>query len=201
MRVLFVASLLLAAAVAVTPAGGERQADLLVRHGESIGKVKLGMTLAQVRQVLGRERAVNKREKRGTRGYRYLELDWDYTWWTVGFMRAPGGKYRAVSIGTIQRGQRTPERLGTDSTERDLYSKLAVSCRQVFSRRGAFLQGECVYRRPRGRQTVFVLSRWQDKDDPLGVVRVVQVEVRDALFYRGWPVRIEPRCAPGVPVC
>jgi hypothetical protein len=204
-KVLFVVSLLLVAAVVATPAGGERQADLLVRHGESIGKVKLGMTLLQVRQVLGRERAVNKREKRGTRGYVYLELDWDYLWWTVGFMRAPGGKYRAVSIGTIQQGQRTPERLGPRSTEGEVYGKLRVDCRNVFpakgTRRGNFLHGECVYRRPRGRQTVFVLSRWQDKDDPLGVARVAQVEVRDALFYRGWPVRFEPRCPPGVPVC
>jgi hypothetical protein len=202
MRALVVASVLLVAAAVATPAGGERHADLLVRHGESIGKVKLGMTLAQVRQVLGRERAVNKREKRGTRGYRYLELDWDYTWWTVGFMRAPGGKYRAVSIGTVQKGQRTPERLGTGSTERDLYAKLPVSCRMVSSRRsGNFLHGECVYRRPRGRQTVFVLSRSQDPDDPTGVARVAQVEVRDALFYRGWPVRFDPRCPPGQPVC
>jgi hypothetical protein len=200
-RALFVVSLLLVAAAVATPASGERHADLLVRHGESIGKVKLGMTLPQVRQLLGRERAVNKREKRGTRGYRYLELDWDYTWWTIGFMRAPGGKYRAVSIGTVQHGQRTPERLGTDSTERDLHAKLAVSCRQVFSRRGTFLHGECVYRRPRGRQTVFVLGRVQDKDDPTGVARVAQVEVRDALFYRGWPVRLHPRCPPGQPVC
>jgi hypothetical protein len=201
MRALVVASVLLVAVAVAAPASGERQADLLVRHGESIGKVKLGMTLPQVRELLGRERAVNKREKRGARGYRYLELDWDYTWWTVGFMRAPGGKYRAVSIGTIQKGQRTPERLGSGSTERDLYAKLAVSCRQVFSRRGAFLSGECVYRRSRGRQTVFVLGRMQDKDDPTGVARVAQVEVRDALFYRGWPVRFEPRCPPGQPVC
>jgi hypothetical protein len=189
------------ALVFVAAGGAASEANTVVRHGEAIGRVKLGMTLQQVRSILGPARATNKQEKRGTRGYRYLELDWDYTWWTVGFLRAPGGKYRAVSVGTIQKGQRTPEALGADSTERELYAKLPVSCRQVFSRRGAFLQGECVYRRPRGRQTVFVLSRWQDEDDPPDVTRVVQVEVRDASFYRGWPVRFKARCPPGQPVC
>lgn len=32
---------------------------------------------------------------------------------------------------------------------------------------GNLLHGAYVYRRPGGRQNVFVLSRWQDKDDPL----------------------------------
>jgi hypothetical protein len=68
--VLVFVSVLLVAAAGAAPAGGERQADLLVRHGESIGKVKLGMTLAQVRRMLGPERAMNKREKRGKRAWR-----------------------------------------------------------------------------------------------------------------------------------
>jgi hypothetical protein len=76
-RARLVVSVLVVAAAVATPAGGERQAGLLVRHGESIGKVKLGMTLLQVRHILGRERAVNKRERRGTRGFTYLELDWE----------------------------------------------------------------------------------------------------------------------------
>jgi hypothetical protein len=201
-RALFVVFLLLAATVAATPAGGGRQADLLVRHGESIGKLKLGMTLPQVRELLGPERTVNKREKRGTRGYVYLELDWDYAWWTVGFMRAAGGKYRAVSIGTIQKGQRTSEGFGVGSTATEVARRLDIRCRAVFPRRGEparaasdwrdlVLQLECVYGLPGGRQTVFMLdNKRTGYNDPRS--GIVQVEVRDPLFYRGWPVKLCP---------
>jgi hypothetical protein len=165
-RARLVVSVLVVAAAVATPAGGERQAGLLVRHGESIGKVKLGMTLLQVRHMLGRERAVNKRERRGTRGFgfTYLELDWDYGWWTVGFMRSPrGGVYRVVSIETLQRGQRTPEGLGVGSRESGLQRRLAhLRCRSVYAaRRDVLLHVECVYGAQRERQTAFPFSSWR----------------------------------------
>jgi hypothetical protein len=176
--------------VAVASGGAASRGDLVVRHGESIGKLRLGMTLPQVKSILGAPRGVNKREKRGGRGYVYLELDWDYAWWTVGFMRAPGGKYRAVAIGTIQRGQRTPERLGVGSTDLELARKLDIRCRHVFPAQGGnATQSECVHGRAGRPQTVFVLERWRGDDQR---TRVAQVEVRDPLFYRGWPVKLCP---------
>jgi hypothetical protein len=178
------------------PRRGERQADLLVRHGESIGKLKLGMTLRQARQLLGRERAVNKREKRGKRGHVYLELDWDYGWWTVGFMRHARGAYRAVSIETRQRTQRTREGVGVGSKESRIQRKLAgIRCRSVFAvKRATFLQIECVYGGQRERQTHFLFAPWNTPTP--GDLAVAAVAVRDPGFYRAWPVRLCPATAP-----
>lgn len=196
-----VTSVLVVAAAVAAPAGGERQADLLVRHGASIGKLKLGMTLPEVRQLLGPERAVNKREKRGVRGYVYLELDWDYGWWTVGFIRPPhGGVYRAVSIETVQRGQQTREGLGPGATQSRIQRRLArVKCRTVYTAQTRrLIQLECVYGGQGERQTAFVFVRWSAPvpDDPA----VATVAVRDPDFYRGWRVRFCPAEAAFRPV-
>jgi hypothetical protein len=174
----------------LSPSGGAApEADMRVRHGEAIGSVRLGMTLAQVRRVLGREWVVSKRERRDTRGLRYLELQWDYGWWTVGLMRRPRGEFRAVRIVTVARRQRTPEGLGVGSTARDVRRQLRVSCRFVSSTAtGNFLHTECVYRRTRKRETAFV---FEGQERPDNVRRVAAVEVRDALFYRGWRVRFD----------
>jgi hypothetical protein len=180
---------LLALAVGALPAGAGEERDLLVRHGEGIGKLRLGMTMREVKRVLGSDATVYRKERR-TNGYLYLELGWDYGWWTVGFMRPPRGRYEAVRIGTVSRAQRTPEGLGADSTDRALYGKLrGVFCRFVTTRTWKFMHSECVYRRPTGRQTVFVLSSSGHPDDPPDVARVAQTEVRSLLFYRGWRVR------------
>jgi hypothetical protein len=169
--------------------GAGPKADLRVRHGDAIGPVRLGMTLSQVRRVLGREWAVSKRERRGAKGLRYLELQWDYGWWLVGFMRPASGEFRAVRIGTVARRQRTTERLGVGSTERELRRRLRVSCRRVSGvPTGNFLHTECIYRRSSGRETAFIFSRLESEDN---VRRVSEVEVRDALFYRGWRVRFD----------
>ncbi len=172
------------ALVLAASAGGRGEAEALVRHGESIGELRLGMTLAQVRGLLGPERAVSKRERRGTRGYVYLELDWDYAWWTAGFMRKPGGTFRAVMIGTLNRRQRTPEGVGIGLTKTQLQQRLpGVRCRTEFAVGGAF--DDCVLGRG-GRQTVFVLERWISSRQADPTVRIAGVEVRDPLYYRGW---------------
>jgi hypothetical protein len=172
----------------LSPSGGAGpRADMRVRHGEAIGRVHLGMTLDQVRRVLGPGWVVSKRERRDARGLRYVELQWDYGWWLVGFMRRGNAEFRAVRIGTVARAQRTPERLGVGSTDREVRRQLRVSCRFVSSAvTGNFLHTECIHRRSRGRETAFVLN---PSESPDNLRRVVEVEVRDALFYRGWRVR------------
>jgi hypothetical protein len=187
----------LAVLSAASPGAAGPESDLLVRHGQGIGKLRLGMTLPQVKSLLGAPRAVNKKERRGGRGYVYVELDWDWARWTVGFMRPRGGRYRAVLIGTIQRTQRTPEGLGVGSSDSDLFRKLAdLRCRMVFPASGGSLtHAECVYGRAGGRQTVFIKDKWSGHDDPS--IGIAQVEVRDPLFYRGWPVKLrscDPPC-------
>jgi hypothetical protein len=189
--VLVAAFVLSVAAVGALPAAGERQADLLVRYGDSIGKVKLGMTLPQVRKLLGRERAVSVREKRGRRGYVYLELEWDYAWWMVGFMRPRVGPFKAVMVGTIRRSAKTPEGLRVTSTDSELRRQLPdVRCRSVS---GTSTHVECVHGRPGKRQTVFRVGfEHRNPDDPGLQMRIEAIEVRDPLFYRGWRVTFRP---------
>ena len=87
-----------AAAIAGTVATAASAIELTIHPGVGIGKVKLGMTQAQVQRVLGRDSFVNARE--GT----YTELAWDFASWTVGFK----GR-RAVQVSTS----------GTADEERD----------------------------------------------------------------------------------
>jgi hypothetical protein len=147
-RVLSVAALaIVVAPLVASPTAAGPASDQLVRHGQGIGKLRLGMTIAEVKRILGAPRAQNKREKR-PRGYVYIEQDWDYGWWTVGFLRAPRGEYRAVSIGTVQRSQRTPEGLGVGSRKEELARRLEeLRCWEVQSLPMTFggFTNECVY--------------------------------------------------------
>jgi hypothetical protein len=192
-RVLSVAALaIVVAPLVASPTAAGPASDQLVRHGQGIGKLRLGMTIAEVKRILGAPRAQNKREKR-PRGYVYIEQDWDYGWWTVGFLRAPRGEYRAVSIGTVQRSQRTPEGLGVGSRKEELARRLEeLRCWEVQSLPMTFggFTNECVYGERAGRSTAFIL------DKPGGFFNpykgVVQVEVRAPGFYRGRRVRLCP---------
>jgi hypothetical protein len=124
-------------------------ATALIRPGVGIGKVRLGMTQAQVRRVLGPHTVVNVRERRF--GLRYLELAYDYSAYTVGFFGAPG-KLRVVSVATSLRRERTRNGLGPGTSLRALRRALrGERCRRgsvvtfvgyrtecsVFSRSGA----------------------------------------------------------------
>jgi hypothetical protein len=173
----------------VSPASADQE---LVRHRLAIGQIRLGMSVPQVRRLLGTPRAVT-REQRGRNVY--TEYDWDYGWWTVGFAKPPGGSFRAVMVGTVQRSQRTPERLGAGSTRAQLADRLpGTRCRSVQPVGGSRLHelGECVYGGHARRQTVFVFNltftgwHWSPQ------ARIVEVQVRHPLFYAGWKVRFEP---------
>ena len=181
---------LLGAIAALVLAASASADEEVVRHGRSIGKVQLGMSLAQVRGLLGRERAVNIRERRGTLGYVCLELDWDYGWWTVGFMRRGKAPFEAVLIGTGQRVQRTPEGFGLGTYRDQLRRRLAARCREVVTPRGAIRDQECVHGDTGRPQTVFVLDTYIHLGE--NDLRVRYVEVRDPLFYLGWRVRFRP---------
>jgi hypothetical protein len=171
------------------PASADRQ---LVRHRPAIGKVRLGMSVAEVRRLLGPPRSTT-RELRGRNDY--VEHDWDDGWWTVGFAKPPGGGFRAVMVGTVQRAQRTPEGLGPGATRRDVKARLpATFCRNVQPVDGSRLNevGECVYGGRSQRQTVFVFNLTFTGWHLTPQTRIVEVQVRDPLFYAGWKVRFEP---------
>jgi hypothetical protein len=108
----------LAPILAIGPATAAQYRDALVRPGRGIGKIVLGMTREQVGATLGRPRAVSKRRRLGF-GAQYLELQWGYAAWTVGFEGRPVA-LRVVKVATTLRGQRTRTNLGTGSRIRDI---------------------------------------------------------------------------------
>jgi hypothetical protein len=72
--------------------------------GVGIGKLKLGMTVKQVKKVLGRPQLVN--ERKGA----YVEYAWAFGSWTVGFQSG-----KAVQISTTQTSQKTTTGVGLKS--------------------------------------------------------------------------------------
>jgi hypothetical protein len=117
--------------LALSPAGSAApERNEVIRMGNGIGKVRLGMTLPQVRRAFGPHRVVYRRLDFGARG-RYIELGWELpgrvAWepvvWNVGFRSTSRrGPLRVTRIGTDARSQRTPQGLGVGSRLRALVS-------------------------------------------------------------------------------
>jgi hypothetical protein len=178
----------LAAGASGAPGDGDR-----IRHGLGIGRVKLGMTYAEVRRVLGGPQTVDRRERLRD-GRRYVEFSWDFGWWTVGFLGRPG-KLRVALVQTANRSERTVEGLGVGSRERAVRSALRVRCAEVSERParsgvGPF-ERRCTYASHRGRETAFVLGHqaglppwnWNQNEQ---VVTAVRVHLRAADYcFRG----------------
>ena len=94
-----------AAAAANAPDVQER-----IVPGQSIGKIELGMTLAQVKRVLGPPESVIERERRAFGGD-WIEYSWNFTEWRIGFVLEDGVQ-RAVAIRSRVRTERTREGVG-----------------------------------------------------------------------------------------
>jgi hypothetical protein len=82
-------------------ASGASAMEETIYPGVGIGKVKLGMTRAQVVRALGKDYVVDES------GSSYTELGWNFSSWTV---RLRDG--RAVEVGTVLHSQRTTKRVG-----------------------------------------------------------------------------------------
>jgi hypothetical protein len=89
---------------AASLASGASALESTIIRGVGIGKVKVGMTRAQVERILGKDSLVNDREQVGTAPD--MELGWNFSSWTVGFLKQRG-TYRVAQVGTTLRGQRT----------------------------------------------------------------------------------------------
>jgi hypothetical protein len=98
LRPLWLLALLVVAAIVATDASA---LGVRIFPGGGRGKVKLGMTRAQVVRTLGKDYVVNEK------GSSYTELGWNFSSWTVRFRDG-----RAVEVGTALRGQRTTKRVG-----------------------------------------------------------------------------------------
>jgi hypothetical protein len=120
----------LVAVLALSPAGAAaHERNQVIRIGQGIGKIQLGMTIPRVRRALGGPHlVVYRRHNFGARG-RYLELGWELpgrtSWepvlWQVGFRSwSRRGALRAVRISTTARRERTRRGIGMGSRIRDI---------------------------------------------------------------------------------
>jgi hypothetical protein len=104
-----------AAGLALTAGAGATESTIY--PGVGIGKVKLGMTRAQVQRVLGKDATLNDRATYD--GKHYVELGWNYSTWSVAFAQT-GGSLRVVQVATTLRSQRTPAKIGIGTAWRPL---------------------------------------------------------------------------------
>lgn len=98
-------------------ASGSTQRDALIRPGVGIGKVRLGMTLAQVRAAWGRPQAVTVRTQK--RGGRVVELQYDFAAY-VATLSGLARHERVVAVGTTLAKERLAQGVGVGSPERRL---------------------------------------------------------------------------------
>ncbi len=136
--------------VAGVAALGASAMEDTISPGVGIGKVKLGMTKAQVLRALGKDYVVNETNPT------YTELVWNFSSWTV---RLRSG--RAVEVGTALQSQKTTKRVGPGT----LWLKLVKAypggaC--TFADVQVSLDGTLEYlvAHKGGTQTLFTLHPW-----------------------------------------
>ena len=98
-------------------AAAATQRDSLIRPGVGIGKVKLGMTIAQVRAAWGPARARTLETQ--PRGSREIELQYDFAAYTVRLVGRPK-RERVVSVATTLRREKTHQGVGVGPFEQRL---------------------------------------------------------------------------------
>jgi hypothetical protein len=167
--------------VAAGSADGSSSSALVIRPGVSIGQIRIGMTLTQVKRTLGRPYLVSRHEERGF-GIRYVEYQWASASWRVGFLGRVG-EQRAVRIGTTVRSQRTPEGIGVGSTTKDLARRYGprVSCvdrDRLRPQPGSWI----VLRGPGSSMTAF----WLTKANGNGYEPHVRPMVGEVIVQQAW---------------
>ena len=155
--------------------------------GVGIGKVKLGMTVAQVKHSLGRGYLVNSRDNG------YLELGWNFGSWTVGFE-----SNRVVLVSTTIRAQRTKAGAGPGALWlRVLHAYPGGRC--TFKLVNYFWRVEYLVPHRGGTQTLFVFRDvFNRAKGKLTGYSVLEVSVRTPYerlpeFAPGW----RDQCATG----
>jgi hypothetical protein len=179
-----------AAGLAAGSAGAAPSRDTLIRPGQGIGKVSIGMTEAQVRARLGRPGAM--RTRRVGFGSTFVELQYDDGYFWVGLLGRPG-RMRVHSVGTIQEFQRTPQGFGVGTRETRLAREYGarMRCDRLWINDNfspAFVGNrwrDCVVNRGSGAETVFVTALprhvrrvFVEPGDWRGLASVIEVRVR-----------------------
>jgi hypothetical protein len=177
------------ALVLATSTGASTQRDALIRPGVGIGKVRLGMTLAQVRAAWGRPYAVQITPHQ--RGARTIELQYDFAAYVVTLVGLPR-RERVVAVATTLAKERLRQDVGVGSLELRLLrvfrgelhcDRLPVSpeTRSIYA--GA--RRRCTLGDREGRHTVFTSwlhprYPWDNRpvEDWARQARVMEVQVR-----------------------
>jgi hypothetical protein len=151
--------------VGVTAAGAVPEAPTLIRPAVGIGKLRLGMTVQQVRRAMGKPRFVVQR--RGAFGIRTVEFQYGLAEYTVR-LSGRAGRLRAVRVGTTLVRERTPRGLGAGSLERAVRRAYpAIRCQPLRTQRSGTvlivvtIQRECTVLGPRGRRTIFTTDVYE----------------------------------------
>jgi hypothetical protein len=150
----------LGAALVAVPTASSRSVP--IRVGVGIGPINLGMNGQQVSRALGRPRAVIERRVIG--GRPYVEFEYQYGAWNIGFL-GPKGRRRVVLVGSGLPRHRTPEGVGVGTTETEFWRRV---------RGEGFLRRRC------------------DRPDPSGSLNSVRHWVRtrgdaETVFFPGGP--------------
>jgi hypothetical protein len=134
-------------------------ADLRILPGRSIGKLRLGMTEAEVRRAMGNPRFVVRR--RGAFGLRTVEYQYGLAEYTVRLL-GRAGRLRAVRVGTTLVRERTPRGVGAGSLERTvLRAYPSTRCQPLRTVRSGSvmlvttIQRECTFVALSGHRTIF----------------------------------------------
>lgn len=122
--------------------------------GQSIGKVKLGMSVAQVKKALGAPEAVISREK-GPFGRVRIEYAWDFTQWRITF-EVFRGRSEAVSIRSSIRTERTKEGIGYGTLASRVEKAYGIKCEPTITVGVAL---GCVLVSSGARRTFFIANR------------------------------------------
>jgi hypothetical protein len=146
-------SILVAVSAAAAPAH-----ELVIRPGVGIGKVRLGMSLSEVRAAWGRPQALTTKR-------RSIELQYEFAAYVV-TLTGPRGHERVVRVGTTLRRERTRQGIGVGSPEtllrRTFRGELRCDALELMVMRGypfpvlAANRRECTLGSPSGPHTTFV---------------------------------------------
>jgi hypothetical protein len=134
----------------------------VIRPAIGIGKLRLGMTEAEVRRAMGKPRFVVQRPS--AFGIRAVEYQYGLAEYTVRLF-GTRGRLRAVRVGTTLVRERTPTGLGVGSLERAvLRAYPAIRCQPLRTLRSGSIrivttvQRECTLFARSGRRTIFTLD-------------------------------------------
>jgi hypothetical protein len=164
--------LLVLAGVAAVSAGGATARQELIVPNVGIRGVKLGMSLAQVKRMLGSGAILNKRQKLGARS-QYVEYVWDYGSFRVGFVRR-SARTRVALIATTLSSQRTRSGVGVGTRLKRAQERTGARCFDVdyFAREQWYRDPStestryCLVGSPRGKRTVFIIGQPYHRSGP-----------------------------------